>query len=69
MLKENESCLLWEKARGVGEPRGLHLDRFCPMEKLCTGETCVFIEPVLRRVNRLSKFYGKLEKHRDLTAH
>lgn len=43
---KREYCLLWQQARDLAMERGLEMSPLCPMEKTCSGEHCVFIEPL-----------------------
>lgn len=47
-----ESCILWQKAADLANERGLEMTKQCPMVKTCTGEHCVFIDPV-KKVEQL----------------
>ncbi len=38
-----DSCLLWEKGKTLGENRGFHLHRECPVSAVCSGEVCIYI--------------------------
>ena len=40
-MKEN--CLLWEKAKILGQERGITLSGVCPIDAYCKGEQCIFL--------------------------
>jgi len=40
-----EYCLLWQEARDLAMEKGLQMSLTCPMDSLCSGEKCVFIDP------------------------
>lgn len=57
-------CALWEKTRVLAQDHGLEMSPLCPMKQVCTGETCIFLEPIKETAENLGKFYEKLEKHK-----
>lgn len=58
-----ESCLLWTKAKDLAQERGFEMSRFCPVDSLCTGEKCTYIDPEPIKSETLGKFYRRLEAH------
>jgi hypothetical protein len=42
---QKEYCLLWAEARDLAKDKGLNMSQNCPMETLCKGEKCTFIDP------------------------
>jgi hypothetical protein len=62
-----KECLLWQQARDLGQQRGLELDPVCPLDKKCTGTTCVFIDAPKEAKEDIDKFYEKMaSKNTDL---
>ena len=43
--EKEEYCLLWAEARDIAMERGLKMNLTCPMEEVCPGERCEFIDP------------------------
>ena len=52
---EHEYCLLWIEARDLAIERGLKLSLTCPMEEVCTGEKCIFIDPTKKVKQQLEE--------------
>lgn len=65
MTQEDEHCLLWAGGKAKGEQKGLIMDPLCPVERLCTGEVCVYLAPkeVAPVQTQTQKFRTRLEKH------
>jgi hypothetical protein len=42
----HDYCLLWAEARDIAMERGLKMSLTCPMENVCEGERCAFIDPI-----------------------
>jgi hypothetical protein len=43
-----DTCILWEKAKDLGQERGFTLSGTCPIDKSCKGEKCIYIAPLTR---------------------
>jgi len=43
-----EYCKLWIEARDLAQDKGLTMSLVCPMDEVCTGEKCVFVDPKKR---------------------
>lgn len=52
-------CLLWEKAKDLGQERGLTLSGTCPINSFCSGERCIYQAPAINFPDKI-----KLEKLR-----
>lgn len=60
-----KECLLWQKARDIAAERGLEMSPRCPLQDVCSGESCIMMEPATGAQDQINKFYSKLEKHFD----
>lgn len=40
---ENKGCVLWEKARVLGQDRGLEMSVTCPVSGYCEGTHCIYL--------------------------
>jgi hypothetical protein len=58
-----EYCILWVGARDKALDRGLQMDLTCPMEEVCTGETCVYLSPDREVKENLEKLRQELNNH------
>lgn len=61
----NSNCVLWSKTRVLAQDHGFEMSNLCPMQEVCNGETCVFIEPIKQTADNIGKFYERLEKHQS----
>ena len=43
--QEKKYCMLWHEARNKALERGFDMSPRCPLEDVCTGEKCIFIDP------------------------
>jgi hypothetical protein len=55
-------CILWQRTRDLAKDYGHEMSAKCPMESVCKGTTCTFLEPMTKTVDDMSVFYEKLEK-------
>jgi hypothetical protein len=53
-----EKCVLWERAKNLANDRGLQMSPVCPMEEICNGKRCFYINPV-------EKVEQELQKHNE----
>lgn len=60
-----DSCVLWQRTRGLASDHGLEMSAKCPMEEVCIGERCTMMTPIKLTAENKDKFYIKLQKHED----
>ena len=79
MFKENEqsieiddehgeiySCLLWQKTADLAKDYGYEMTPKCPLDSVCEGTRCDFLEPIETTATNMEDFYIRLEKHETL---
>lgn len=59
----NSNCVLWSKTRVLAQDHGFEMSNLCPMQEVCRGETCIFLEPIKQTADNLEKFHDRLDKH------
>jgi hypothetical protein len=65
-MTSEQSCALWSGAKHLAKERGLKMTGKCPFDRTCTGEVCLFLDKTPAESHQVQKFYGKLERHREL---
>ena len=45
-IYNSKTCLLWTKTADLAKDYGHEMSRNCPMVSVCTGESCIFLDPI-----------------------